>query len=730
MDRWVLVLWVALVTAFTWPLWTNHAADRQMIGPPDGDFLRQFYPYRAFVARAWAAGQPPLLNPHQYAGTPAWADPQQAVLYPWRLTQVPLALGGRALPLGAVALEAAAHLVLGGLFTYLLLRALGARAPAALLAALAFGFGGYLTGYPLEQLAVLDTAIWIPALLAALTAAIDRAAAGQPRPARRWALAAGVALALMLLAGHPQTALYGLYAAGAWWLWRARSLPARQILGLGAVWLAAGLGLAAAQWLPSAQLVPLAARQLDPGELLAGLAWRDALQWLAPAALTLWSPLFVGVVPLALALWGAWRLAEARFWVVMAAVAWLVALGGHGPVLGVLLRLAPGFALFRHHERAAVLVSLALAVVAGLALDRLLAGPPELARGALAVSAALAGLAALAAAMLAVRPATELGSALADGLALSALMAGLAAVALALRRRARLSPRALAAALALLAAFQLFSVNRGQALAPRAVAFPPDAILDALRPVAREGRVSSEGRLPGGPNAASVAGLYDVTGDSPLQLERLRTLQQPGFPEMLAWRLLGVRFLVTGRTFEPGAPLTELARSGDSRLYRVELPVPPVWVVPADRARPAVPAAAADRTPGWADAALDPQAEILLEPAGLADQPAAAATAPGGQGTAALVGLDPVRARVEAVLDQPGWVVLSTIAVPGWRAAATVPDGRAIHPAVRLAYGALPAVLLPAGRWMIEWTYRPFPIIVGLVVSAMTVLWGGLLWRR
>lgn len=216
--------------------------------PRGGDFARQFYPYRAFAAAAWGSAHPPLWNPHQYAGTPALADPQVAVLYPWRLLQAPFAIGGRRLPLWAVELEAVLHVALGAVLAWALARRLGAPPAAAPFAGIAFGFGGYLTGYPVEQLAVLNTAVWIPATLWALApmagkgggfedrrptesraahrmetsgdGAVD-GAGGARRPRRLPpAAAAAGATALAVLAGHPQTLLYALWAGTAWLAWQ------------------------------------------------------------------------------------------------------------------------------------------------------------------------------------------------------------------------------------------------------------------------------------------------------------------------------------------------------------------------------------------------------------------------------------------------------------------------------------------------------------------------------
>lgn len=716
---------VGLSAIFFWRLWALNPLDRMTVGPPDGDLLRQFYPYRVFVARAWATLQPPLWNPHQYAGTPAWADPQLAVVYPWRWLQAPLALGGRAIPLWSVHLEVVAHVALAGWFTFLLLRRLGAGVAGAALAGVAFAFGGYLTGYPLAQLAVLDSAVWIPATLWALTAASAAAAAGEARAARRWTLGAGLATALAVLAGHPQTAMYCFYAGVAWLLWRGvrGGLGGRRTLLLGLGWLAFALGLSAVQWLPAADFLTRSARAFDYAALSAGFPLRDIVQVLAPIAQIAagqaeaawqWSPLYVGVGVLALALWAAWRLADARFWLGLAAVAWLVSLGGAGPLYPLLYRVAPGFALFRQQERIAVLVSLGLAVAAGLALSALADGLPRTWRG---LGRWLAGLAAACALLAAVGVAGPVDGPLApfaSSLAFSALMLALAAGLAGLAAAERLPAKRTAVALVLLTAFELFSVNRGRALSPGGNPYQPDELAQALVPLAQDGRVSSEGRLPGGPNAATVLGLFDTTGDSPLQLAATARLVEE-VPEMVWWRLLGVRYLVTERDAAAEAPARELARQGERGLYEVMLPVPPAWV----------PRQVQSLSGAWSPAPdFDPLA-LALVPAEAGVPPLAT-----GEGaTAQLVGQSTDRLAVDATLPGPGLVVAATPYDPGWRLRATADDGQVLSPATVSAYGALLAAELPAGSWRLEWTYRPASVLFGLAVTGFTLFLGALLWR-
>ncbi|MFQ5460026.1 MAG: hypothetical protein ACE5EL_04465, partial [Anaerolineae bacterium] len=580
-----LALLVAVVALLFWRVAAPAAADRQMIGPPDGDFARQFVPYRAFVARSWAVLRPPLWNPHQYAGTPAWADPQLAVVYPWRILQVPLALGGRALPLWAVETEALGHILLAGVFSYLLARRLGCGRPAAALAAVTFEAGGYLTGYPKEQLAVVDTAAWIPGLLWTLTAAIG---ADTSRTAARWSWAAAAAAAMMVMAGHPQTALYGLILAAAWVgarFWRT----GRRGVMVATIACGGGAGLSAVAWLPTAALVGRVGRDLDPGALLAGFGPQELAGVVVPHAGGQWWPLWVGALSLGLALWAGARGPGGRFWLAAAAVALLVAVGGRVPGRAAAHETLPGLARFRHHERVAVVWSVALAMAAGLGLEALVqAGAGDRRRGAIALLAA--GATALGAA-LALRSGASAPPWLVDDLTLAALaLFGAGGVVAAGVMDGR---RPWPGALVLVAALELVTVNHGQGLAHREALYPASGPLPLL-PATMPGRVSSEGRLAGGANAATMHGLYDVTGDSPFHLAATEALMS-NVPEIVWWQLLDVTHLVTDRTFPDGAPVEALAtkeplaaapspgvlregRLPSPRGYRVKVASAAVWV--------------------------------------------------------------------------------------------------------------------------------------------------------
>ena len=809
-----------------------------------------------------AADRSPCGTPHQYAGTPAWADPQLAVLYPFRFVQTLIALPFGRLPIWAVEIEAYVHVILGALFTAGLLRQLGAVRLAALFGASCFAFGGYLSAYPMQQLAVLDTAIWIPALLWAITYYFDcrsmEGSQANPSPVSsrksqgKALVLAAICLAMVILAGHPQTALYAIWAGCSYWLWLAfshRSKPsesrtstaslktkifASPLFGLGSA-LALGAGLSAAQWWPSLDFLRRSARDLSTDEIAAGLPPSDVLQILAPGTISQWSPLHIGIVGLVLALWAALFVPRSRIWVFAAGLAWLISMGGNTPFFAIFEHL-PGLKLFRHQERIAVLYSLGMSVAAGLGADALfrqlstreqlpakdstrdqtddargmmrmlmdskagMAGlfkstglvfvtlvllgsalklqpvPPDwapasasdfcqsensLAAGTSteAVAASTSGSDSAITSNSAITSIADLAG-LADPLLFSALIIGLALIILRLAGQGGWTAKRTISLLLLLLLFELFSVHRGRALCPYEPMDLEHPQLQALEDRARDGRVSSEAGLPGGPNAASIFGLYDVTGDSPLQLgssvELIETL-----PEIAWWRILGVRYSLSAR--DPGdAPLIPLplensdavenpetdAKAGpEPTLYEVDLPAPPVWipqriVCPESGAEPS-----ALEALSAIGGRLDPTNQLILEPADRIDvcedaNPMAKSALrsepgktwiledsdndPGIQGTANLVGLETWRASVEVDMQQAGFLVFANAYDPHWRVRVESLDGSESpsDARVRKAYGAIMAVEVPAGQWRIKWTYLPQQVILGLMISVISMLIG------
>ena len=168
-DLVIITILALLPALFFWRLIAPNPADRMSI--PAGDFTGQYYPLRAYAARELAAGRLPLWNPSPYGGQPALADIQSGALYPPQIVEA-LLLGwlGLGFPVWALELQVIAHFAWAAVGAYLLGRRLagraGARPRAARLAgtvtSLVFTYSGYLTGFPVQQLTILEVSAWLP----------------------------------------------------------------------------------------------------------------------------------------------------------------------------------------------------------------------------------------------------------------------------------------------------------------------------------------------------------------------------------------------------------------------------------------------------------------------------------------------------------------------------------------------------------------------------------------
>ncbi len=643
---WAAMVLIGLPLALFWPVWWPDASIRQAFAY--GDFVEQYYPMRAFVASEWRQGRLPLWDPYTYAGTPAAAASLFAAFYPFNAW---LALFPHPFPFIALELEALLHLGLAGVFTMLLVRGWTGRTAAGLLAGAAFSLGGYLTSYPVLQLGILETATWLPAGLWLLDSGLAR------RDLRRIGMA-GLAFACALLAGHPQTFLYIGYVTAGYALfraWRLR-LPWRFVGAAALVLILVTVGIGAVQWLPSLELAQLSPRaSLSYAEVSNGFTLPELWGLLRPN-LGEWSPLYVGWAPLGFAaaalilsaLPGGRQLRQAGramgradvwFWLGVAVVALLLALGDNGFLYPLAHSTVPGFAMFRNQERAAFLVSFALSLLAGYGLTALL-------------------------------------------------------------NSRRWSRPVVWGGLALLGALifaDLYRSNHGLVLAPVADEgyFPRTAIVQHLQGTGTaDWRTSSEGLLPGDGNAGHVFHIRDVTGNSPLHLADYdRFLAE--VPEPRFWQLLNVQHLLTLRQLDHGA-LAPVLADDDRRLYQVFVAAQPAWITHDYRLAAEAPGARA----ATADPVLDPMVTTVVEE--LPDPLPAPATGPEGahlvhfepQHIIVEAELNSPGILISSEVFYPGWVArvnghrVPTLRAYGLLRAVALPAGRW---QVEWRYESLPA---------------------------------------
>ena len=513
--------------AYEWLPWSDLAGDLAIAGDAPRNFfqadtLLEQLPFHDLVRRRLLAGEAPLWSHELGTGQPLLGNGQSAPFAPLHLRALPLA------PLRGLTVAGAWQILLGLLAAHALLLRLGAGTWGAALGAISSGLSTYAVVW------IYDTpgmaAAFVPGLLLGMLLVRD----GEPR-----ALAGLIACALGLaLSGHPETMAHaGLAAAAVTAALLLARRPGRWRF-VGRLAAAAGLVamLAAPALLPLATTIPRSVRgkalerspenfQPPPFEP------RFLLPVVAPLAMgsppdgtysLKWSfneicSEYAGLLALALALAGALALRGRPL---------LVMLGGTAALL-VALRLPPLFDLMLRlpvigpgaHGRLREFWVLAVALAAGLAVERV-AG----ARGPRAVAAALI-LAAAVGLALAPPPAAGAGGA---GVASSwprawwiVTLAG-AALALAALLVPRLRPSFPVLAVgAVTVDLFLLGVRYHPTVPARLDLAPPPTVawLMARQAAGREPyRVSFEDfDLP--PNLNALYGLWDPRGYDPMRPE-------------------------------------------------------------------------------------------------------------------------------------------------------------------------------------------------------------------
>ena len=667
-------------------------------------------------------------NPWIFGGYPADADPQIAPLFPLSLLNAVVS------PLAAVTIEGALLPALAAVGMLLYLRAAGCGRTGALIGALSFGLGGYMTGHVMHP-GLLRAAAAVPWALAALEALDGRALVA----------GLGAATGCLLLGGHPQGSAYALTVVVLYALWLGYVRPPARLAVI-AAGLALGVALAAGALLPFVQFAARSTRgvgaaeglpnpMLDAGALAglltpfalggsAGALYGDTLPRRNGCSPTECSG-YPGVVTWIVVLCGlplVVRDARGRFWVVLAVVSLPLA-AGLPDVTGSGVRAASRFLAWWN---------VAFAAVAGFAWRALDASlrtrPPRWWIGVALVALMLAAVTAVPLAA----PRTLAGS--------GVLLLAAAALLLATRRR----PRAAAAGAVLLAAVDMtsFAASSGFGVTVaqhRASTAGVDAIAAALRQTAPGADARPRAVVApalADPNWAALAQVPLVQGYSPLVPATIAGLLGPrrgsseiGLIDAAVLTDPASHVLDVLRVGVVGVPATapklpgRAALDDESRWRALDAPsgaklrffasvraLPVAWLV--DRARVADDAEQLRLVTAGGDA-FDPAREALVrEPvAGLAPFPPGAT----GRVTLATYGEDEIVLHVDA--PATALLVTSELAHPGWTA---MIDG--VSAPLLEVNGGFRAVVVPAGRHLVQLAYRPLATRIGLAVSALALL--------
>lgn len=342
------------------------------------DVYSQMIPWHAAVRAAIFDGQWPLWNPYLFAGDVLAASAQPAPYYPFNLLSL-------ALPFShALTFLAAITLFLAGLGAFLFAREVGCSGEASLFAAAAWALCDFLSFW-LEWPMGVSVALMPLVLLATHRLIV--------RPGIETTLLLGGAFVLLLLAGHPETALHivvlaGLYAlfllrgVRHWWSFSWRAILA----GVLSVLLCAFFLFPIIEALP--QTWEYGLRQRLTRERTTGLPWNLASRILANNAIPFVSGVpegeisvlpedsllpssYAGSIALALAALGILNGSFRQRWPMLAFVIVGVLTGAHVLPAMWLLETLPLLDI-THNQRLVFAAAFGLSMLAAFGLDRLL----------------------------------------------------------------------------------------------------------------------------------------------------------------------------------------------------------------------------------------------------------------------------------------------------------------------------------------------------------------------
>ena len=697
-----------------------------------------FYPWWEFARTAVSSGHLPLWDANSFSGYPFLSNPQVALFYPlnWPLFLLPVRFG--------LSWHVLVHLVVAGLGMFFLVRHLSGSTAGAWLAALAFAFSGFISARIWAgHIGLIATDVWLPWLILATAWSVRRRTAWS-------AIIGGVPLGLAILAGHTTSLLYIGLAWGVFAVYLLLTTPDRWlVIRQMAIMTVLGFLLAGAQLAPLAEFSTVSSRAAEPTFEFAtaySMPPSHIITWLLPeffgepTRAGYWSvPAFdeltyyVGLLPL-LGLALALRKPSKLIWFYLAllVLGFLLALGSYGFLYGVFYDLLPPFRLARAPGRAAFLLVFALPALLGEAVaqwecvdwNEKSAGFMRWLVGGTAV-AILTSLAATGAVFAAQHP-TETSGRLWHqlggwGIALVGVVAGgwllvrYFAEADASRKKWWLGGLTLLLVADLwIFGFKLVRVG--------------STAVDPLWTDAKQIIGATELRvLPWGisifeQNGAAQVGLGSVFGYNALEVgANIAFASSVPDPRSTAYDILGAGYVVATNPLqgveEGERPLTLLGNTDRVWVYQRGRTLPLARLVTQIEIIPDVAAATARvHQPDF-----DPATTAILE-----QEPDCALVGGGAAGTAVITEKSNGYWQIQTNSPTPALLVLSETAYPGWR---VFVDG--VEQEWGVAYTAVRATCIPAGKHIVDWRYQPRSYAVGGILSLLgVVLVGTAVWRK
>ena len=723
-DIIAIVVLILLWLLFFWRLFTPVDVDR--VAVVSGDFSGQFVAFGQYQYDRFSAGEVPLWNPYNNGGLPFIADTQAAVFYPPRLVTIAASSVSGGWGYNSLQMEMTFHILLYTLFMYVFVRRMTignghASVVGAFISAIIAGYGGFMTGYPPLQLALLEAAIWLPLALVGILEATREA-----NVRWRWLLISGAALGLSWMAGHPQTSWFSTYLLVAYFAYRvyANGYGWRNFVGGTILVGVITLGVTAVQFIPSMEYLGHTTRaEMGFDAKGNGFPVQDLIQFVFPSVMTIWSPLYFGVAGLILAvvaLFGDRR--ERIFWGVVTIVALGLSLGKNGAVFYAFYNILPGLGLFRGQERAAFLVANSAAILAGLGVVTLYNRRDDeiflqrIQRGLMAFLVACGAIASMVFVSWLGNPdsySQEIGAVF-----FSTMIVAISLIII--PQVAKDGKKLCLLLLATVVVFELFSVNidndNYETLSADEGVVPP--LFE---------RVYEDGEIPyrvdigiggqteyGYGNLGTLYGLQDIRGVSPLFLDGPHAIIYHEMPSEVAWELFAVKYVFTGWETIPAEGeliARDYPNENTFNLHRLDDPRPFAllmtdYVLAED-----------NQSARWLIAApdFDERMTIVLDgnpgmelPDSLPDD--AAST---------LANFAPESFTVYTNSSTNAILSVSLVDYPGWKVEI---DGESVD--TLRAYGALTAVPIVAGEHTVTFTYAPMSFKLGAILSLLT--WLGL----
>ncbi len=343
------------------------------------DSSTQFYPRYIYLGEHLRAGELPVWNPYQFAGTPFIGDPESGWMYlPAMIlfTLLPMVLAAK----GYVFF----HLLFAGLGLYALARVLGMGYLGAVLAAISYEFSSYFFERNICCFTYTGVMLWLPlAILCAELAIRNRSWTMR----LFWCALAGLAASQMLTIWLAQGAYYGYIALGGYMAYRTLVSPPPNVRDIqsglvtlfatGAIVVVMSGALAAAALLPDLQfnLVSTLSGGYS-GTQQAQVGGLGPSAWFYLLSRGVSGTFYMGGTVLALALvapFVARKRSAVPYWALLAVCTLVLAGQGPTPLHWLLYHVLPGFSQLHPHdpERIMMLFYLATSLMAGATLNYL-----------------------------------------------------------------------------------------------------------------------------------------------------------------------------------------------------------------------------------------------------------------------------------------------------------------------------------------------------------------------